>query len=649
MFRAGISFTALAGLAAGPLVASSCVAGGAPDGPTGRVAVAVAPLSLPDVVDACYGLSVLNEATETVWSRGSICASDYGDGTSAIAYVGTCDATDDDDDGSADNTVVLTVLDLYGADGPDGDDAPDPLTDWRNPCAPPDGCRLTAPCQANADVPVDFDLTIARAARQGFFDVAVELDDLYCSAKVDCVRSDGDGPIELVLDPATGQRVQTVVFALACTDGSPDGAGSSTHLYLDDLVLDCGGTTYPVDPSGGPGNLYPDGAGAPAPLVQAMVFAGRELLESGGQSADARYWNVALGLNPAFFTAGAPTCTLTTTAAASEGALTDGATPAGTAYPYISVAVPLNTGATIDCTRHGVDEPAPNDGVATAYTGLAADGSEAESFTYVGTPTAAGLDTGPVSSTPPPPSAPTGFVEIAAGTFVMDEGGGDPHTVTLTRSFWMQETEVTQAQYVSVIGYNPSNYQGGSYSTDQPVERASWWDALTYVNALSAAEGLPACYTLTGCSGAASTGNLSCSGVTFAGLDCTGYRLPTEAEWEYAARGGTTGTRYGDLPDIAWYLSNTSYPRAVGTKLPNDYGLYDVIGNIWEWCWDWYAGYPAGADTDPLGPASGSYRVLRGGSHANSSGLNTVVYRLGSKTPGAHESHLGFRPVRTMP
>ncbi|TNF38267.1 MAG: formylglycine-generating enzyme family protein [Deltaproteobacteria bacterium] len=648
MTRSGIT-AVLVALATAAALTTGCAP--EPAGPEGRLNVAVAPLALPDVVDACYELTVLNEADATVWTRSPLCATTHGDGTSALSYVGTCDATDDNGDGTAEATVVLTVLDLYGPDGADADPDPDPLGDWRNPCgAPyaPDGCRLTVPCRADADVPVDFDLTVARDARQGFFDVAVQFADLFCSAKVDCVQPTSGDPLELVHDPATGERVQTVVFALACSDGSPDGSeATSTHLYLDDLVLDCGGTLYPVDPSGGPGNLYPNGVGAPAPLVQAMAFHGREQLESGGQSADARYWNVALGLDPAFFTAGAPTCTLTTTAAASEGPLVGGVTPVGSAYPYLSVAVPLNTEAAITCTRHPIDGAAPSDGVTTAYTGLAADGSDAVAFTYVGTPTADGLDTAPIAV---PVAAPSGFVQLAAGTFLMDEGGSNPHLVTITRPFWVAETEVTQSQYESVMGYNPSAYQGASYpdAADQPVERVSWWDALTYLNQRSTDESLTPCYALTGCTGAPSTSNFVCSGVTFVGLDCDGYRLPTEAEWEYAARGGTTATVYGVLADIAWYLSNSgSHTHPVALKIPNDYGLYDIIGNVWEWCWDWYAAYPAGAATDPLGAATGTYRLLRGGSYANSSGLNTAIYRLGTKLPTTHEAHLGFRAVRT--
>ncbi len=119
-------------------------------------------------------------------------------------------------------------------------------------------------CEENADTRVDFNITLMREANQGFFDIAVTFDDIFCSAKVDCAYA-GGRPIELVMGP-DGRRVPTVVWALACTDGSPGGAvATSTHLYMDDVVLDCDGTRFTVSPSDGPGNVYPGGVGAPPP------------------------------------------------------------------------------------------------------------------------------------------------------------------------------------------------------------------------------------------------------------------------------------------------------------------------------------------------------------------------------------------------
>ena len=271
------------------------------------------------------------ETGDVVWRKDHVCSQQYGDGGGALTYVGTCDATDAvGGDGIATNTVTLAIEHLYDTMHPWNGvpDAPG-ATAWQNPCVDdpntPDtleGCARPVVCAANADTPVDFDLTIARAAQQGFFDVAISFDDIFCSAKVDCAYASGD-PIDLVFDPATGTRVQSVFWAFACTDGDPGGGDAvATHLYLDDVVLRCGGTPYGIDPAAGPGNVYPNGAGAPLPLVQAQVFHGDELVQNSGADADKRYWSVALGLRESFFspaTGTAPSCVLETRATASRG------------------------------------------------------------------------------------------------------------------------------------------------------------------------------------------------------------------------------------------------------------------------------------------------------------------------------------------
>jgi len=256
---------------------AACAEGAPESGSVGKqLDIRVAPLSLPGVVDACYGLEVLNEALSPVWSQPSVCADRYGDLKSDITYIGTCDASDPNDDGISEATVVLTIAGLYGPDmALDVDTDPDLLTDYRNPCAAPyspGGCRIKTRCRENADVLVEFNLTVMRDANQGFFDIAVNFEDIFCSAKVDCTypatSTSPERPIELVFDPATGKRVRTIVWAFACTDGDPGGpTASSTHLYMDDVVLRCGANTYAVSTSAGPGNVYPGGVGAPAPLV----------------------------------------------------------------------------------------------------------------------------------------------------------------------------------------------------------------------------------------------------------------------------------------------------------------------------------------------------------------------------------------------
>ena len=125
------------------------------------------------------------------------------------------------------------------------------------------------------------------------------------------------------------------------------------------------------------------------------------------------------------------------------------------------------------------------------------------------------------------------------------------------------------------------------------------------------------------------------------------YRLPTEAEWEYAARAGTSGDRYGNLDAIAWYGDNSgSRTHPVGRKAPNAWGLHDMLGNVWEWTQDWYGDYPGGSVTDPQGPASGSERVFRGGSWGGFARYCRASFR-GYDSPGFRAGYLGFRLLRT--
>lgn len=194
------------------------------------------------------------------------------------------------------------------------------------------------------------------------------------------------------------------------------------------------------------------------------------------------------------------------------------------------------------------------------------------------------------------PGGPPGFVWIQPGSFVMGspetEEGRFPdevqHTVTLTRGFWISDHETTQEEYESVMGFNPSFHQGPQF----PVEQVRWGDAAEYCRRLTERE--------------RAAGRISA---------LQRFRMPTEAEWEYVARAGTTGPRHGDLDAIAWWAGNApSETTTVRQKAPNAWGVYDMIGNAWEWVGDWFADYPVGPATDPEGPASGSDRVTRGGS-----------------------------------
>jgi formylglycine-generating enzyme required for sulfatase activity len=218
--------------------------------------------------------------------------------------------------------------------------------------------------------------------------------------------------------------------------------------------------------------------------------------------------------------------------------------------------------------------------------------------------------------------APTNLVFIPPGTFRMgsptNEVGRDPipgiaegpqTAVTISKGFWMGKYEVTQGEYLAVMGTNPSQFNGDqsggpppfnqNYGTDltRPVERVTWFNATNYCGKLTQQE--------------RAAGRISANSV---------YRLPTEAEWEYACRAWTsTRFSYGDDPgytnltQYAWYGDINGATHPVGQKLPNPWGLYDMLGNIVEWCQDWYGPYPGGIALDPQGPATGSTRVARGG------------------------------------
>ena len=175
------------------------------------------------------------------------------------------------------------------------------------------------------------------------------------------------------------------------------------------------------------------------------------------------------------------------------------------------------------------------------------------------------------------------FVYIWPGRFMMGSRG-----VTLSKGFFMQTTQVTQGQWKALMGKNPSSFK--KCGDDCPVEGVSWNDAQDFIKKLNKHEGV------------------------------NNYRLPTEAEWEYAARAGSnTDYCFGDdeaeLTKYAWYVKNSGRrTHPVALKKPNDWGLYDMHGNVWEWVQDWYGDYPSGSVTDPVGPENGSDRVIRGGS-----------------------------------
>ena len=222
------------------------------------------------------------------------------------------------------------------------------------------------------------------------------------------------------------------------------------------------------------------------------------------------------------------------------------------------------------------------------------------------------------------------LVPVKAGSFMMgtpdEDAEANPderpaHRVTLTRDFCIGSTEVTQALYEAVMGYNPSaNRKGGDY----PVENVSYQDAMRFCQRLS---------QLTG----------------------DNYSLPTEAQWEYAARGGHLASdrsmRYagsGAVDDVAWWFGNSdnaSHP--VARKAPNSLGLYDMSGNVYEWCLDWYGKYSSADEDDPTGPATGDSRCIRGGSWYFFAEYCRIANRNG-RVPTHHDNHLGFRIVMLL-
>lgn len=256
------------------------------------------------------------------------------------------------------------------------------------------------------------------------------------------------------------------------------------------------------------------------------------------------------------------------------------------------------------------------------------------------------------------------FRPLTPGTFKMGRADDarcwssveTQHDVTLTHGFEIMSTEVTQEQLRSLLGYAPSAFSACGASC--PVEQVSWDEAVAFCNELSVRKGLPPCYQ---CSGALD--GVTCSVVAaYDGNNiygCPGYRLPTDAEWERAYRAGTTTPFYnGPLLDchmtdenlnrIGWYSDNAGRtPHAVGGKQPNSAGLFDMSGNLWEWCHDLWDVTPAATSvTDPVGMRPGN-RVLRGGAWDSPPWFSTGSYRFGSK-PETRDSHYGFRCARSL-
>jgi formylglycine-generating enzyme len=243
----------------------------------------------------------------------------------------------------------------------------------------------------------------------------------------------------------------------------------------------------------------------------------------------------------------------------------------------------------------------------------------------------------------------TNMILVQGGTYTMGDVWGDGHTdetptheVTVS-DFYIGKYEVTQEIYTSLMANNPS----GFLTSDYPVESVSWYDAIAFCNALSDSAGFDRVYTI------------NAADVT-ADFSKNGYRLPTEAEWEYAARsGGSDNEKWSgtniqsELGDFAWFRDN-SYTwvdthaegtKTTGTRLANDLGIYDMSGNVWEWCWDIYGAYSSDPKTDPTGSTTGTEKVIRGGAWTAEDQDCTNSNRL-SRGPTWIARDVGFRVAR---
>ena len=266
---------------------------------------------------------------------------------------------------------------------------------------------------------------------------------------------------------------------------------------------------------------------------------------------------------------------------------------------------------------------------------------------------------------------PEGFVLIPAGTFQMgcNDGYDEPvHQVTITKPFYMGKYEVTQAEYEKYCSYTGSSSPSSKYGDgdNYPAYYVSWYDTLVYCNKRSVAEGLTPCYSIDDSTdpkdwGTVPTLNDDTWNAVVCDWNANGYRLPTEAEWEYAARAGDntvdsftySGTSdVNNLGEYAWYPSNSnSTTYKVGTRKANAFGLYDMSGNVYEWCWNWFTdSYDTGKEggSDPTGASAGSDRVIRGGSWYGISDWCAVSYR-STLNPSRSDYFCGFRVVRPFP
>ncbi len=402
MFTTRISSHLLA-LGAASTLAMGCderPGGGTPEGR--GLAITVAPLTLPGISEVTYGLTTRNGAGEVVWTRPALSSTRFGNGRGDISYVGPCDAQ------SNPHTVELLVVSVIDADGV-------PLqhpTDFFNPTVDADGdpspiAMTGITCVENADTPVTFNLTVMRAANQGFFDIAVNFDDVFCSAKLDCQ--------EAFLHNGAS-RAETAVLAFACASG-PRGGGDvpPTVMYLSDVTLTCtdaGGNTNSQ-------SLTPTAAvegnqgAAPPHLYQVGQYFGRE----GFTDIEKCYWNTALGLDLAAIAD--QTCVVSAVGTASEGPLEGDVLPGDVVYPVVAWDVTVTDGGAL-CAPNPLN--GEGSGVRTVYH------RPGETPPMFSARYPCGGAPGPSDAAPPTSSFTCGDGAVAA---VMLEGDQPGFTVTI--------------------------------------------------------------------------------------------------------------------------------------------------------------------------------------------------------------------------
>ncbi len=391
------------------------------DGPAASLEISLAPLELAGIGDVEYHLRVENALGDVVWDAPSLLSSRYGDSRGALTYIGPCDASD----GANPHTVSLWIK---GITDTEGDDLVSP-EDWKNPTREPSGNdpgiairRTDVVCVENADVLVELDVTVMRAARQGFFDIAVNFEDVFCSAKLDCVD-------QLLHDPSTAgtPRGPTVVLGFACTSGTKADAPEATHLYLSDLRLVCDKPGAPLEafetrlPVAAITEDGKQGA-VPRGVYDWARYSDQEAFDT----IDKCFWNFAIGLDTDAL-AGFD-CRLVASGTASATPFGGNLLPANAVHPFVAwdVQVIGSTGAL--CDEQPLD--APGSGVTSEYSypedmGIDADVQPFTAHYLCGDPPPAAV------SCAPAPAEPATLLVEPLGQDLAVSAGGAPATFRL--------------------------------------------------------------------------------------------------------------------------------------------------------------------------------------------------------------------------